>query len=145
MAEKTKEFLIGGLAGILGVIVGAVSTGVVNYVTLEKQQRERAVIDSFRFDQGDYPKEFMDMKIFVDKMRDLSTASADQVARLAEIRRKYPTCETSLETECLGAIVDGIQASRKELGVGQANSDDIEIIIKDYFLQAQKAAKKLGE
>lgn len=49
---ETKGLLIGGLAGILGVIVGAVSTGVVNYVTLEKQQRERAVLDSFRFDQG---------------------------------------------------------------------------------------------
>lgn len=145
MAEKTKELLVAGLSGILGVVVGAVSAGIVNYVTLERQQRKQAVIDSFKFDYGDYPKDIFDLKIFIDKTRSLSTASPEEIARLAEIKRKYPNCTTTLGKDCLGAVVEGIQAARKEMGVGEAKPEDIEILIKDFFLKAQQASKVLNE
>jgi uncharacterized protein YutD len=144
MHEKTKGLLIGSLTGMLGVVVGAAATGAVNYLTLEKQHRQQAVLDSFKFDVGDYPREVFDLKIFVDQTRNFSTASSDQIARLAAIRRKYPNC-TGVEKECLAAFVEEIQANRKEMGVGEASSEDIEILMKGYFSKMQKAAKALND
>jgi len=145
MSERTtRELAIGALFGIVGVVVGSLTTGFVNFYSQEKQQQAQAILDSFKFDTN-APVEVLQLKQFIDRTRFLSTVNGDTVAHMAQIQRKHPNCYNFSGKDCLAASVEGIQATRAALGVGPARDEDVEILLHDYYGNLQHAIKELKD
>ncbi len=144
-ASKAREIMVGAAFGIIGVVIGSVTTGLVNAHVQDKQQRSQVALESFKFDQGNYPVEYIQIKQLIDEMRNVSIASSSTIARLAKIQKKYPNCQQSLAEECRAAFVERIQALRDELGSDTARSDDIDIVIRGKYEIAQQAILKLAK
>jgi hypothetical protein len=146
MAEKTtKELAIGAFFGIVGVLIGSLSTSYMNMRIQAKQQQNQEILDVYKFDQGQYPAEFFTVKIFVDKTRALSTLNSDTISRLAEIQRKYPACETLKGKNCFDAAVEGTLVTRDALGSGHVRREDIEVLLRPYYDNMVEAVKKLKD
>jgi hypothetical protein len=144
MPEKNyREVVLGASFGIVGMIVGSVTTGLMNYYGQEQERRNQAILDSYKFDQGNYPVEFLQLKQLVDEMRSLTVISASGVVQLAQIQKKYPGCVNTISEECRMAHVEIIQAMRNELGSGVVRSEDIDVILRGKYEIAQKAFQRL--
>ena len=144
MAEnKTRELIVAAVFGIIGTVVGSVATGLMNAHTQREQQRMLAAMDSFKFDSGNYPVEYLQIKQFIDELRNLSIVSSGTISRLAEIQRKYPGCASELSDRCRPALVETVRVMRGELGSGPASTDDIDLILSTKFVAAKEAVRRM--
>lgn len=143
--SKTRGIIIGAIFGIAGVVIGSVGTGLMNIYVQERQQRSQAMLDSFKFDQSNYPIEYLQIKQFIDELRNLSIASRSTIARLVQVQKKYPGCTRVLTDNCRAAYVDIIQAMRDDLGSGSVSAEDIDILLRGKYETAQQALQRLSK
>jgi hypothetical protein len=68
---------VGAVFGIIGVVISSLGTELMNTHLQEKQQRRRAALDSFKFDQANYSVEYIQIKQFIDAKRNLSIAFSE--------------------------------------------------------------------
>ncbi len=143
--NKLREVILGAVSGIIGVVIGSVATGLMTAHIQEKQQRSQAALDSFKFDQGNYPVEYIQIKQFLDEMRNLSIASSETVSKLAQLKRKYPDCSKALTNNCRAAWVESIQIMRNELDSDVVSTEDIDTVLRGKYEVAQKALERLNK
>ncbi|MEX2223285.1 MAG: hypothetical protein WEG40_15955 [Candidatus Rokuibacteriota bacterium] len=139
--------VVAAVAGILGTVVGAVGGAITNgFMTAHVQQEERrmkSTLESFRFDQMDRPVEFLQIKQFLDALRDLSVIGGPSIVKMAQLARRYPNCWNSLADECEEFYIQSIQVMREELKAGRVEPDDIKMLLHGKFSTAGKAAKQV--
>lgn len=140
---KTQEIIVGAMFGIIGVIIGSVATGLMNAHVQRQRQHVQAVLNSFKFDQGNYPVEYEQLKQMLNEVKTLSTISSRTIARLAAIQRKYPGCAHSITDRCRPVFVETIQAMRDELGSGLVSNKDIDTLLSPFYETAVQAVQRL--
>jgi hypothetical protein len=142
---KRSESYVAAVAGIAGALIGAVATSLVNAHIEDQRRRADAALESFKFDQGNYPVEFIQIKQMLDEMRNLSVESGKTINRLAVIARKYPSCGNSLSDSCFPAYVEIVKANREEIGAGYASDEDIRDVLRIKFGIARAAFDRLKD
>jgi hypothetical protein len=143
MRAKMKEGLIPVLSAIFGVVVGAVSNGLMNAHIQDQQRRSQAVFETFRSEYGNFPVEYLRMKQLIDQSRDLSVMSSGALRKLADVHRRYPGCTDVLSEACKPGWVAFVQIMREELGSGYVSADDIEVSLRDKYQAAERALENI--
>ena len=147
MAEKNgiRSLILAAVFGIIGTVIGSVATGLMNAHNQREQQRMLAAIDSFKSESGNHPVGYIEIKQFIDELRNLSVVSNDTISRLAGIQRKYPGCAAELSDRCRPMFVETVRVMREELGSGTASAEDIDLILSTKFIAAKEAAHRMQQ
>jgi hypothetical protein len=140
---KTKEWLKTIATGLIGAVVGIISTSYMNIYTHQKQQQYELALKSVKFDSMDKPVEFIDLKQLVDEITNLSIMDSDSIEESANLLRQYPHCTSTLSDECRAFMVKSILIMRKQLGTGKVSEKDIDTILKPKYQKAEQAMKVL--
>lgn len=143
--SPVSSVILGAVFGIVGVVVGAGTTAYFNQRAESAKQQYQLQLDAFKFDQGNYPVEYLQIKMLLDQNRNLSFMSADTVSRLAAIHKKHPDCANTISEKCRPAMVEMIQAVRKASGQGQVPAADIDLLIGPFYVTAIEAARRLNQ
>lgn len=78
-------------------------------------------------------------------MRNLSIISPKTIRSFAELKRQYPNCGDNLSDSCRPFFVEHIAIMRSELGSGKVVKEDIDVVLRDKYEKAKKAAKALSK
>lgn len=142
-SREMRGIVVAAVAGILGTVVGTVSTGYMNARVQHEERRLRGVLEAFRFDQTNQPVELLQIKQFLDAMRDLSVVSNASIERMAQGVRNHPNCWNSLASACEDFYVENVQGMREELRSGHATADNIKVLLHGKFMAAGRAFERL--
>lgn len=149
MAKKEKTDLryvrIGTISAILGAMAGAITNGYITLYSDKEKLRLSSALESYKFDYGQYPIEFLDLKQLIDEMKSLSMLKPETISKIAGIIRDYPECGNVLSESCRPAMVKQILIMREEIGSGYASPEDIDIVLRDKYKKAQTAHEKLTQ
>lgn len=137
--------IIGAVFGIVGVFVGSISTGFFELYSDKEQRRLETGLNSYKFDYGNYPREYQDIKMFMDELQNLSIASPKTIRKLAKLKRNFPECGDNLNEVCKNYFVELTLIMREELNSGKVAREDIEMILNDKFVKAQRALEIMTE
>ncbi|MGB7815043.1 MAG: hypothetical protein WBL28_01695 [Methylotenera sp.] len=143
MNTKTKEWLKTIGTGLIGAVVGIITTSYMNIYTYQKQQQYELALKSVKFDSMDKPVEYIDLKLLMDEITNLSVMDSDSIEEGANLLRQYPQCASTLSDECRAFMVKSILIMRKELGTGKVSEKDIDTILKPKYQKAERAMKVL--
>lgn len=143
--QNLKTVFIGAFFGIIGVVIGSVTTGYLNLLAEREKLRLDAALDSFKWDEADRPVEFIQLKQLVDEMRNLSYSKPETIKELAMLQRKYPNCGDTLSEECRPFMVEAILIYRKELGAGEVSARDVDTILQRKYETARKALESFSK
>ena len=139
-----KGIFIGSIFGILGAVIGAWVNGLMNSHVQNEQQRMKIAIESFKFDSGNYPPGFLDIKQLIDEAQNLSMVNAKAISRLAEIQKRFPGCGSELSERCRPAFIQTILVMRDQLGSEKVSAEDIDVIILNKYIKAEQSLKQFG-
>ena len=144
MQTKTRDTLISAGIGLLGALVGIVSTSYMNTYHDLKQKRNQLTIDTFTYSSSDnVPKEMHDLNMFLNAVKAYSALDASSIKDLAELARKYPNCTNTLSKECEILTIKMINIMRKELNADVVSEDDLKAILDPHYNKAIHAFKIL--
>jgi hypothetical protein len=142
-SREMRSVVIAAVAGILGTVVGAVSTAYMSAHVQQEERRLRGVLESFKFEQTALSVEVLQLKQFLDAQRDLSLVSGPSIGRMAQVVRSYPNCWDSFAETCEDFYVESIRVMREELRSGHATADDIKMLLHGKFVTASRAVQRL--
>lgn len=138
-----SELVIGGLIGIVGIIIGSVTTSLTTLYSDKEKLRLTSALDSYKFDYGHYPVEFQHLKMLFDEMKTLATLKPETIRQLASVHNQYPGCGDKLSESCRPAHVKIISIMRDEMGSGYVQPEIIDIVIETKYKHAQKSFEQL--
>lgn len=141
--SPNRAIIIGGICGIIGAILGSVSSGLVTQYGERQKQRDLVMVESFKWHQQDGPVELMNVKLLFDQMRNLTFSNKESIERLATLIRSNPECANALNAGCKAVMIETIRINRGDVGSGAASAEDIDTLLTPAYDRAAEGVRVL--